>query len=161
MRRFSMLARATVRPPVVFGFLLAVLLTFTYYLYAFPNALSASASRYFYPVPPVDPALSHVQQKAYALGGTRPVCPLREWHVERYNGLNNTTTVFLAVNFYNNQDILPNFFQELPVLLRHLGPERVYVSVFENGSTDHTPQMLALCALHIHLLIFLLLTGIA
>ncbi|KAI0036418.1 cryptococcal mannosyltransferase 1-domain-containing protein [Vararia minispora EC-137] len=115
------------------------------YLYMTPSALAAYASYYFYPPPPIlDPTIAPIQRRAFRMGGSRPVCPMYGWHAERYADLRNTTNVFLAVNFYNNEDILPTFFQELPVLVRHLGPERVFVSVYENGSQDSTPEMLAL-----------------
>ncbi|KAF9511163.1 glycosyltransferase family 69 protein [Hydnum rufescens UP504] len=50
------------------------------------------------------------------------------------------------MNFFENERILPTFFQELPVLLQHLGPQKVYISIFENGSSDTTPILLNLMA---------------
>jgi len=48
------------------------------------------------------------------------------------------------MDFYDSEHILPTFFQELPILLQHLGPQNVYISIFENGSSDTTPKLLNL-----------------
>eukprot|EP00762_Andalucia_godoyi_P001417 ANDGO_04918.mRNA.1 hypothetical protein len=45
---------------------------------------------------------------------------------------------FVAMNFYNNEPLLPHFRRQLLRLVDMLGAERVYVSVFENGSVDGT-----------------------
>ncbi|CAG8671279.1 5878_t:CDS:2 [Acaulospora morrowiae] len=50
--------------------------------------------------------------------------------------------IFIAANFHNNEDILPNFSEQLLDLLRILNPENVYVSLFENGSKDNTKFLL-------------------
>ncbi|KAI0028568.1 cryptococcal mannosyltransferase 1-domain-containing protein [Vararia minispora EC-137] len=142
--RLSRLLRAPARPQFVLGFTFTALLLVAYFLYTFPTSFGASASRYFSQTEPLDPAIARLQQRAFTMGGIRPVCPLRDWHAERYAGLSNSSNIFLAINFYNNEDVLPNFFQELPVMLKHLGPERVYVSIFENGSTDQTQEMLGM-----------------
>ncbi|CAG8628674.1 7735_t:CDS:2 [Rhizophagus irregularis] len=50
--------------------------------------------------------------------------------------------IFIAANFYNNEDILPNFSEQLLELVQILGPENVYISIFENGSKDNTKLFL-------------------
>ena len=45
---------------------------------------------------------------------------------------------YLAANLYNNEEILPNMIQEIATLARALGPSRLYVSIYANGSTDRT-----------------------
>ncbi|BGP55944.1 hypothetical protein JCM8202_004289 [Rhodotorula sphaerocarpa] len=49
----------------------------------------------------------------------------------------------LALNLYNSQDLLPALSQTLLSVAEYLGPSSVYVSIFENGSTDQTTVMLA------------------
>jgi len=92
-----------------------------------------------------------VQTQAYHLASqkARPTCHFTQWHQSRYTSLapredTAPKNIFLAMNFMNNEDVLPTFFQELPIMLNHLGPERVFVSVFENGSNDKTPDLLHL-----------------
>nr|CAG8487986.1 3350_t:CDS:2 [Entrophospora candida] len=41
--------------------------------------------------------------------------------------------IFIAANFYNNEDILYDFNEQLLKLIQILKPENVYVSIFENG----------------------------
>ncbi len=76
----------------------------------------------------------------------RPTCNWTEWHISRYASLKPhfawPSPIFLAMNFYDNEQVLPTFFQELPILLDHLGPRQVYVSIYENGSSDMTPELL-------------------
>ncbi|KZV67558.1 glycosyltransferase family 69 protein [Peniophora sp. CONT] len=121
-------------------------LGFYYYLNAFPSELAVSASRYFSPaVPLADSRILKAQAAAYAMGGVRPVCPLQDWHEARYAPLRDASkNVFIAANLYNSENILPTFFQELPVLIEHLGKESVFVSVYESNSKDRTPEMLQL-----------------
>ncbi|KAI0034270.1 cryptococcal mannosyltransferase 1-domain-containing protein [Vararia minispora EC-137] len=89
--------------------------------------------------------IARIQKIAYDMSnGQRPVCSWNTWHAERYGRLENSGKLFLAMNLHNNEDVLPTFFQELPHLLQHLGPDHVYVSIYENGSGDRTPQMLNL-----------------
>lgn len=51
--------------------------------------------------------------------------------------------VFIASNLYNNEEILPAYTSSLKKLIHHLGPDNVYVSIYESHSTDHTKSMLA------------------
>ncbi|KAF8320409.1 hypothetical protein DL93DRAFT_2074035 [Clavulina sp. PMI_390] len=48
------------------------------------------------------------------------------------------------MNLYQNEEVLPTFFQELPIILEQLGPENVYVSIYENNSEDKTQELLGL-----------------
>ncbi|KAI0311465.1 cryptococcal mannosyltransferase 1-domain-containing protein [Amylostereum chailletii] len=89
--------------------------------------------------------LAQVQQSAYALvpNRRRPTCTWQPWHDARYASLSGAPkNIFFAMNFYNNEDVLPTFFQEFPLLLQRLGTNRVYVSIYENGSEDNTPELL-------------------
>ncbi|OZJ06553.1 hypothetical protein BZG36_00525 [Bifiguratus adelaidae] len=51
-------------------------------------------------------------------------------------------TYYFALNLYNNEAILPDMIHQLAQVLAHLGPEHCFVSIFENGSTDETPNLL-------------------
>lgn len=51
---------------------------------------------------------------------------------------NETAGVFIAILLYNNEEILPNMMDEIVALSRIFGSERVFVSIYENGSTDKT-----------------------
>ncbi|SPC61320.1 uncharacterized protein UHOD_01270 [Ustilago sp. UG-2017b] len=51
--------------------------------------------------------------------------------------------VFIASNLYNNQEILPTYMSSLKKLINHLGPDNVFVSIYESHSTDQTKPMLA------------------
>lgn len=51
--------------------------------------------------------------------------------------------VLIALNLWNNEDVLPTLSRALIALALTLGPPRVSVSVFENGSSDKTPLAMA------------------
>ncbi|SPO22885.1 uncharacterized protein UTRI_01563 [Ustilago trichophora] len=51
--------------------------------------------------------------------------------------------VFIASNLYNSEEILPDYTASLKGLINHLGPDKVFVSIYESHSTDHTKPMLA------------------
>ena len=94
--------------------------------------------------------LSTLQSSVFSsMESRRPVCNWTEWHRSRYASLKYSflwpRPIFLAMNFYNNEGVLPTFFQELPILLEHLGPTTVYVSIYENESSDRTPELLQKC----------------
>ncbi|KAJ1990073.1 hypothetical protein GGI25_004043 [Coemansia spiralis] len=64
---------------------------------------------------------------------------------KRYRYLGNgigTEKIFVAANLYNNERILPNMVMQLTELARVLGPKRVFISLYENGSDDRTKQIL-------------------
>eukprot|EP00743_Colponemidia_sp_Colp-15_P010225 GILK01011239.1.p1 GENE.GILK01011239.1~~GILK01011239.1.p1 ORF type:complete len:455 (+),score=84.63 GILK01011239.1:45-1409(+) len=48
----------------------------------------------------------------------------------------------IAANFYNSASVLPNMFREWRKLVDLLGPDRIFVSIYENGSQDDTKQLL-------------------
>jgi alpha-1,3-mannosyltransferase len=49
---------------------------------------------------------------------------------------------FFAINLYNSFDIIPDLFATLFRLASILGPQNIYVSIYENGSTDQTKALL-------------------
>ncbi|KAJ2094304.1 hypothetical protein GGI09_005479 [Coemansia sp. S100] len=50
--------------------------------------------------------------------------------------------VFIAINLYNNEQILPNMATQLLALADRLGHDRIFISVYENGSKDKTREIL-------------------
>ena len=51
-----------------------------------------------------------------------------------------TKRLFIAFNLKNNADLMPHFISELLRLVEHLDRDKVFVSVYESGSHDMTPQ---------------------
>lgn len=51
-------------------------------------------------------------------------------------------TYFIAMNLYNNEAVIPFMIRELARLIDFLGIENVFISVYENGSKDKTPELL-------------------
>ncbi|OMJ07772.1 Alpha-1,3-mannosyltransferase CMT1 [Smittium culicis] len=49
---------------------------------------------------------------------------------------------FFAMNLFNNEEIIPYMIQEISLLIKFLGPENVFLSIYENGSQDKTKDML-------------------
>lgn len=49
---------------------------------------------------------------------------------------------FIAMNLHNNLPIIPDLFFQLFRTIAHLGPPYVFLSIYENGSTDDTPAHL-------------------
>lgn len=101
------------------------------------------------PRPPAG-SVAFVQQKAYDVAPRRrPTCPWSTWNTLRYAPLSHPSrriTTFIAMNFYQNEEILPTFFQELPIIINQLGPENVFVSIYENNSDDKTQELLGIRA---------------
>jgi len=56
----------------------------------------------------------------------------------------SNSTIYLALNLIDAEAILPNFMHELATLVSLMGPDRFYMSVWENGSKDHTPGLIVL-----------------
>ncbi|KAI8381191.1 cryptococcal mannosyltransferase 1-domain-containing protein [Radiomyces spectabilis] len=54
----------------------------------------------------------------------------------------NKDTIFIAANLFNSEDILPHWIAEVNQLINWIGPQKVYISIYENGSTDGTKAML-------------------
>ncbi|GAC93933.1 glycosyltransferase [Pseudozyma hubeiensis SY62] len=51
--------------------------------------------------------------------------------------------VFIVSNLYNSEEILPTYASSLKTLIRTLGTDNVFVSIYESHSTDQTKSMLA------------------
>ncbi|KZS96930.1 hypothetical protein SISNIDRAFT_450700 [Sistotremastrum niveocremeum HHB9708] len=86
---------------------------------------------------------------ALILKPSRPTCELTSAHRSRYSSLSSSQTndtLFLAINLHNAAPILPAFLYSLSEFLTFVGPHRVHVSIYENGSTDATPILLRLLA---------------
>ncbi|KAJ2299816.1 hypothetical protein IWW55_004083 [Coemansia sp. RSA 2706] len=61
----------------------------------------------------------------------------------RYRNISdNPGHTFIAVNLFNSEHVLPNMATQLLALAEMLGRKRVFISVFENGSTDNTKPIL-------------------
>ncbi|OMJ24319.1 Alpha-1,3-mannosyltransferase CMT1 [Smittium culicis] len=58
------------------------------------------------------------------------------------NYLKNKKKIFFALNIFNNEDIIPYIIQEITLLIRFLGPENVFLSIYENGSHDKSKELL-------------------
>ncbi|GAA5987825.1 hypothetical protein JCM10908_007231 [Rhodotorula pacifica] len=81
-----------------------------------------------------------------ALDGDADSSPLvKRYAPLRHIGPSNTRQgrTLLALNLYNSQDLLPSLSRTLLAVTDFLGPSTVFVSIFENGSTDQTTTMLA------------------
>ena len=50
--------------------------------------------------------------------------------------------IFIAVMFYNNEQVIPYWHNSLIKAIHYLGPDNVFVSVVESHSTDRSPQLL-------------------
>lgn len=59
------------------------------------------------------------------------------------------SSVYIALNLFNNEDIMTQLRAQLVLLSKSIGTGRVYVSVFENGSRDGTKAHLAQLALEL------------
>ena len=58
--------------------------------------------------------------------------------------MQGTDYYFVAINFYNNEDILPDFILQFLQVVHVIGPSNMFVSVYENGSSDQTKSLLQL-----------------
>lgn len=75
-----------------------------------------------------------------------PECTLTIGEQERYATIANYSAahgIFIAANLYNSEAVIPSLSQNLLRSIAWLGPDNVYVSIFENGSVDATAAMLA------------------
>ncbi|KAJ2707870.1 hypothetical protein FB645_000435 [Coemansia sp. IMI 203386] len=54
----------------------------------------------------------------------------------------NARNVFIAVNLYNSERVLPNMAAQLLALADVLGRQHIFISIYENGSTDRTKEIL-------------------
>ncbi|KAJ7227009.1 capsular associated protein [Mycena pura] len=55
---------------------------------------------------------------------------------------NGTVTYFIAANLYDYAAHLPAWTRQMRMLIRHLGPENVFVSIYESNSHDRTKALL-------------------
>ena len=63
-------------------------------------------------------------------------------HQNLLNILNSKKTYFFAANFYNNEEVLPEFFDQFLKLCDYLGYDNVYLSIYESNSSDQTKPLL-------------------
>ncbi|KAJ1904629.1 hypothetical protein GGH13_008034 [Coemansia sp. S155-1] len=63
---------------------------------------------------------------------------------QRYGNITHggTGPIFIAANLHNSQKILPNMALQLLALADTLGHDRVFISIYENGSRDRTKEIL-------------------
>lgn len=73
-----------------------------------------------------------------------PSCGLSDSDQERYTSLRQGGRIFVAINLLQNEELMSTLSRELIALLQALGPERVFVSVYENASMDLTVMHLRL-----------------
>ena len=69
-----------------------------------------------------------------------------EWSEEDervYKPLRDQGPYLFALNLWNNQKVLPTIARTLLDLSDFLGPNSTHISIFENGSTDNTTQVMA------------------
>ncbi len=53
--------------------------------------------------------------------------------------INPREKYYIASNLYNNELILPGWIYQMKKLIKYLGKDNVYLSIYENGdSTDNT-----------------------
>lgn len=76
---------------------------------------------------------------------------LSAWREERYAGLlcrtsGPTQGLFLAVNLYNNEEVLPHWMITFIRALARLHVQNVHISIYENGSQDRTKELIGLMA---------------
>ncbi|GAB1522107.1 hypothetical protein RhiTH_005216 [Rhizoctonia solani] len=71
-----------------------------------------------------------------------PSCPTRL--DERYTSALYSKRTFIAINLLQNEELMPTLTRELVALIRVLGPDRVFVSIYENASMDLTVMHLRL-----------------
>ncbi|CAO3607639.1 unnamed protein product [Cunninghamella echinulata] len=50
--------------------------------------------------------------------------------------------IYIAANLYNNEKIIDNWTYQIKKLIQYYGTNNIYVSIFENGSTDNTRNAL-------------------
>lgn len=80
-----------------------------------------------------------------------PSCGLSEADKMRYTSLKRGGRIFIAINLLDNEELMPTLTRELLALLRELGPDRFFVSIYENGSMDLTVmQLRLLCKVSLH-----------
>lgn len=72
-----------------------------------------------------------------------PFCPMLPQHYERYKYIRaSKAKYYIAMNLYNSHRVIPNLSAQLVNLAEFFSPERLFVSIYENGSKDNTPAQL-------------------
>ncbi|OMJ10756.1 hypothetical protein AYI70_g10135, partial [Smittium culicis] len=46
------------------------------------------------------------------------------------------------MNLFNNEEIISYYIQELALVIKFLGAENVFLSIYENGSVDKTAEII-------------------
>ncbi|CAE6476779.1 unnamed protein product [Rhizoctonia solani] len=85
-----------------------------------------------------------IGRDALVVSSTRsyPSCPTRA--DPHYASSLYQKRVFIAINLLQNEELMPTLTRELVALIRVLGPDRVFVSIYENASMDLTVMHLRL-----------------
>ncbi|KAL5638899.1 hypothetical protein ACGC1H_003307 [Rhizoctonia solani] len=85
-----------------------------------------------------------IGRDALVVSSTRsyPSCPTRA--DPHYASSLYQKRVFTAINLLQNEELMPTLTRELVALIRVLGPDRVFVSIYENASMDLTVMHLRL-----------------
>jgi hypothetical protein len=85
-------------------------------------------------------------RNALPLPGNRkyPSCGLSKAEKKRYAPLRRGGRIYIAINLLQNEELMPTLTRELLSLLRELGPDRAFVSIYENASMDLTVMHLRL-----------------
>ena len=55
--------------------------------------------------------------------------------------LDKEENYFICANIYNNEIILPNWIEQMKKLIFFLGPEKVFISILENGDSNDKSQI--------------------
>lgn len=72
-----------------------------------------------------------------------PWCPLLPQHYDRYKHIRaSSSKFFIAANLFNSERVIPNLAMQIMHLVEFLGKDRVFISIYENGSNDGTPVQL-------------------
>jgi len=66
---------------------------------------------------------------------------LESKEIQEFQKMRKDQTYFVAMNFFNNEAILPHFMEEFFKLMEYLGKSNVFVSIYENGSEDRTKDL--------------------
>ncbi|PRP75075.1 capsular associated protein [Planoprotostelium fungivorum] len=144
-RSYSILQIANRTLFMIFGFVSSGICSFhersTFSLYTMLSRLPAVQRRIF-------------QQNPYKCGNNKAICLLVIWTIfflsssktfmnENYTFLADTNvSYFIAINFYNSEALFPHYMVQWERLVRIIGTDRVFLSIYENDSEDETPYHL-------------------
>lgn len=98
---------------------------------------------------PSNPSLTAIQSAldsrltTLGLPNSTLSCPFTSQDQLKYARLPSGGPYFFALNLYNNQVVLPTLARTLLSLSDFLGRDKTHISIFENGSKDHTTTALA------------------